>query len=115
VPSSRWRSPDEQTPFQAASRYAAETDYDDWKQNLTIIALDLRDAVGETLHGRATPSGLSVALPGIERLCAFVKAQFQRLDGIIHNACQTVRRPPAYYLHLLPLEMQPIHVRFSFY
>jgi hypothetical protein len=31
----------------------------------------------------------------------------ERLDGIVNNACQTIRRPAAYYAHLMPLELQP--------
>jgi hypothetical protein len=30
-----------------------------------------------------------------------------RLDIIINNAAQTIRRPPAYYAHLIPVEGTP--------
>jgi hypothetical protein len=43
-------------------------------------------------------------LPGLERLCAHLTEVLPRLDVIINNACQTVRRPPAYYKHLLQAE-----------
>jgi NAD(P)-dependent dehydrogenase (short-subunit alcohol dehydrogenase family) len=35
--------------------------------------------------------------PSVERFCAERLAEESRLDFLIHNACQTVRRPPAYY------------------
>ena len=31
--------------------------------------------------------------------------RYHRLDIIINNACQTVRRPPQYYQHLIPTEV----------
>ena len=36
-----------------------------------------------------------------------MSAQYPRLDAIVNNACQTIRRPPAYYSHLMPLECAP--------
>ena len=32
---------------------------------------------------------------------------YHRLDAIVNNAAQTIRRPAAYYRHLLPLELTP--------
>jgi len=32
---------------------------------------------------------------------------YERLDFIVNNAAQTVRRPPAYYKHLMKIEMTP--------
>ena len=40
----------------------------------------------------------------MERFCDHLKATLPRLDIIVNNACQTVRRPASYYAHLLPLE-----------
>jgi hypothetical protein len=37
----------------------------------------------------------------IEEFCAWVRQRFARLDVLINNACQTVRRPAAYYKHLI--------------
>jgi len=34
-----------------------------------------------------------------------------RLDIIVNNACQTIRRPPAYYRHLINGELHPIEER----
>ena len=33
----------------------------------------------------------------------------ERLDFIINNACQTVRRPPAFYEHMMDAETAPLH------
>lgn len=46
-------------------------------------------------------------LGAVEAFCAFVCQKFDHLDFIINNAAQTVRRPPAYYKHLMPTELQP--------
>jgi NAD(P)-dependent dehydrogenase (short-subunit alcohol dehydrogenase family) len=45
-------------------------------------------------------------LPGLEKLCLQLCDTLPRLDGIVNNACQTVRRPPAYYEHLLQAEAE---------
>ena len=73
-------------PADAARRYAAEKDFDEFRHRLTIHAIDLRDVAG------------------VERFCDHLKATLPRLDIIVNNACQTVRRPASYYAHLLPLE-----------
>ena len=54
---------------------------------LKIVAMDLRD------------------LPALEKLCEKLNTELPRLDVIINNACQTVRRPPTYYKHLLKGEL----------
>ncbi len=43
----------------------------------------------------------------VEEFCAWVSAHYPRLDIIVNNACQTVRRPPSYYRHLLDAEHRP--------
>lgn len=70
-------------PKDAARRYAAEPDFADWGDRLEIHGIDLRH------------------IPNVETLCAHLCATHDRLDLIINNACQTVRRPPGYYDHLL--------------
>jgi NAD(P)-dependent dehydrogenase (short-subunit alcohol dehydrogenase family) len=40
----------------------------------------------------------------LEAFCLFVEQTYDRLDVLINNACQTVRRPPAYYSHLVERE-----------
>jgi NAD(P)-dependent dehydrogenase (short-subunit alcohol dehydrogenase family) len=85
-------------PRDAASRYAAEPDFPDWADRLEIFGLDLRHT------------------PSVEAFCREMLATRPRLDFIINNACQTVRRPPAFYEHMLDGERQsaaalPAHVR----
>ena len=36
-------------------------------------------------------------LADIVALVAHVKSTFGRLDALVNNACQTIRRPPTYY------------------
>lgn len=70
-------------PNDAARRYAAESDAHDWRSRLHIYGCDLRHT------------------PSVEALCQHWLATLPRLDGIINNACQTVRRPAGFYQHLL--------------
>ena len=70
-------------PVDAASRYAREDDFDDWKDRIEIHGIDLRHT------------------PSVEALCADLLERHDRLDVIINNACQTVRRPPAFYEHMM--------------
>jgi len=44
--------------------------------------------------------------PSVEALCKHLLATLDRLDFIINNACQTVRRPPGFYEHLMQLELE---------
>src|SRR3954471_873334 len=85
-------------PRNAASRYASEPDFADWSGRLEIFGLDLRHT------------------PSVEAFCREMVATRQRLDFIINNACQTVRRPPDFYAHMLAEETAaarqlPEHVR----
>jgi NAD(P)-dependent dehydrogenase (short-subunit alcohol dehydrogenase family) len=70
-------------PRDAAARYAAEPDFADWGDRLEIFGLDLRHT------------------PSVEAFCHHVLATRQRLDFIVNNACQTVRRPPEFYRHMM--------------
>jgi NAD(P)-dependent dehydrogenase (short-subunit alcohol dehydrogenase family) len=67
----------------AATRFAAENDFAVWRERLFLYALDFRDLVA------------------LEGFCEHLLGTFPRLDVIINNACQTVRRPAAFYAHLL--------------
>jgi NAD(P)-dependent dehydrogenase (short-subunit alcohol dehydrogenase family) len=85
-------------PQNAASRYAQEPDFAEWSDRLEIVGLDLRN------------------LPGVEAFCRDLVATRERLDFIISNACQTVRRPPEFYAHMMAEETTaakelPAHVR----
>ena len=73
-------------PRDAAARYAAETDYDNWGHRLQIFGLDLRHT------------------PSVEAFCSHLLSARSRLDFIINNACQTVRRPPDFYRHMMEQE-----------
>ena len=73
-------------PRDAARRYAAEADFVEWGDRLEIHGLDLRH------------------IPSVEAFCQTLLATLPRLDFIINNACQTVRRPPGFYGHLMERE-----------
>ncbi len=73
-------------PRDSAMRYAAEPDFQDWGHRLEIFGLDLRHT------------------PSVEAFCKHLLATRSRLDFIINNACQTVRRPPDFYQHMMELE-----------
>ena len=70
----------------AAVRYAQEPDFDDWADRLEIYGLDLRNT------------------PSVEAFCRHLDSTRPRLDFIVNNACQTVRRPPEFYRHMMELE-----------
>ena len=71
----------------AALRFAKEKDFKKWSNNLKIYGLDLRD------------------ICGVERFITYLNRTLPRLDVIINNACQTIRRPPLYYKYLLENEI----------
>ena len=73
-------------PRDAATRYAQEPDFDEWGDRLEIFGLDLRHT------------------PSVEGLCEHLRTTRQRLDFIVNNACQTVRRPSDFYKHMLEAE-----------
>ena len=73
-------------PRDAATRYAREHDCDRWGNQLEIVGLDLRHT------------------PSVEAFCREFQATHDRLDLIINNACQTVRRPPEFYAHMMRQE-----------
>jgi len=70
-------------PRDSAARYAREADFSDWGDRLQIFGLDLRHT------------------PSVEAFCQHLLATEERLDFIINNACQTVRRPPDFYEHMM--------------
>jgi NAD(P)-dependent dehydrogenase (short-subunit alcohol dehydrogenase family) len=76
-------------PHDAALRYARERDFGDWKDRLEIYGLDLRHT------------------PSIEAFTRHLCETYERLDFMLHNACQTVRRPSGFYRHLMRAELQP--------
>ncbi|HYQ14346.1 MAG TPA: SDR family oxidoreductase [Polyangiaceae bacterium] len=76
-------------PRDAALRYAREKDYEAWGDRLQIYGLDLRHT------------------PSVEAFAKQLGQREQRLDFVLHNACQTVRRPSGFYRHLMDAELQP--------
>jgi len=77
-------------PRDAATRYAGEPDAADWSGRLEIHGLDLRHT------------------PSVEAFARHLAESLPRLDLILNNACQTVRRPPGYYAHLMEGERRPL-------
>jgi NAD(P)-dependent dehydrogenase (short-subunit alcohol dehydrogenase family) len=73
-------------PKDSVTRYAAEPDFAEWGHRLQIFGLDLRHT------------------PSVEAFCHQLLTTRDRLDFIINNACQTVRRPPAFYQHMMERE-----------
>ena len=73
-------------PADAAARFAAEKDAADWLPRLSVWGLDLRHT------------------PSVDAVARHLASTLGRLDFIIHNACQTVRRPPGFYAHLMEAE-----------
>lgn len=73
-------------PVDAALRFSKENDFHLWKDRLQIFGLDLRHT------------------PSVELFCNFIEQKYNRLDILINNAAQTVRRPPGFYAHLMPNE-----------
>jgi hypothetical protein len=41
---------------------------------------------------------------GLQCFVAHMLGRYQRLDCLVNNATQTIRRPCSYYAHLLPIE-----------
>jgi NAD(P)-dependent dehydrogenase (short-subunit alcohol dehydrogenase family) len=77
-------------PRDSAKRYAKEPDYEKWRDRLEIFGLDLRHT------------------PSVEAFCQHLLKTRTHLDFIINNACQTVRRPPEFYEHMMEGETGPL-------
>lgn len=76
-------------PRDAARRFGRELDANDWMRRLHIYGIDLRHT------------------PSVELFARHVLETQSRLDGLINNACQTVRRPAGWYDHVVKDEGQP--------
>ncbi len=76
-------------PSDAAQRYAREPDFDSFRDRLQVRGLDLRHT------------------PSVEAFCRQLNDTLGRLDFLINNACQTVRRPAGFYRHLMAGERAP--------
>ena len=77
-------------PVDSAIRFAKEDDFYEWKDRLHIHGLDLRH------------------IPSVEIFCNYIEQKYDRLDILINNAAQTVRRPAGFYTHLMSKEEQAV-------
>ncbi len=75
-------------PSDAAARYAREPDFAEWGHRLAVYGLDLRHT------------------PSVEAFARHLQETESTLDFVLHNACQTVRRPTGFYAHLMEAERQ---------
>ncbi len=78
-------------PADSAIRFAKEKNFSDWSNRLHIYGLDLRH------------------IPSVELFASYVEQKYERLDILINNAAQTVRRPSGFYTHLMDNEMISFH------
>ena len=76
-------------PVDSALRFSKEDDFTDWGHRLHIHGLDLRH------------------IPSVEIFCNYIELKYNRLDILINNAAQTVRRPAGFYTHLMASEDTP--------
>ena len=77
-------------PVDSALRFSREDDFSVWGHRLKIHGLDLRH------------------IPSVEIFCNFIEQHYDRLDILINNAAQTVRRPAGFYQHLMKNEEMPV-------
>jgi NAD(P)-dependent dehydrogenase (short-subunit alcohol dehydrogenase family) len=77
-------------PVDAAERYSREPDYASFAARLQVHGLDLRHA------------------PSVELFARFLAERLPRLDYVLNNACQTVRRPPGFFRHLVDRESESL-------
>ncbi|UMB54589.1 SDR family oxidoreductase [Lutibacter sp. A64] len=77
-------------PVDSALRFSKEADFMEWGHRLKIHGLDLRH------------------IPSVEIFCNYIEQKYDKLDILINNAAQTVRRPAGFYQHLMPNEERPI-------
>lgn len=78
-------------PVDSAIRFSKEKDFLDWGDRLQIYGLDLRHT------------------PSVEIFASYIEQNSDRLDILINNAAQTVRRPPGFYTHLMDNETKEIN------
>lgn len=79
-------------PVDSALRYSKESDYSVWKDRLRIYGLDLRHT------------------PSVEIFCRYIEHKYERLDILINNAAQTVRRPSGFYAHLMEMKAKQLQI-----
>ena len=77
-------------PKDSALRFSKEPNFSEWGHRLQIFGLDLRHT------------------PSVELFTDYIRETYKRLDILINNAAQTVRRPPGFYAHLMDNETKPM-------
>jgi NAD(P)-dependent dehydrogenase (short-subunit alcohol dehydrogenase family) len=77
-------------PVDSALRFSKEEDFTKWGHRLHVHGLDLRH------------------IPSVELFCNFIEQKYKRLDILINNAAQTVRRPAGFFQHLMEKEELPM-------
>lgn len=83
-------------PVDSALRFSKEADFMEWGHRLKIHGLDLRH------------------IPSVEIFCNYIEQKYDKLDILINNAAQTVRRPAGFYQHLMQNEERPIETLSQF-
>lgn len=78
-------------PVDAAMRFSREEDFSVWGDRLQVHGLDLRHT------------------PSVELFTRYIEQTVDRLDILINNAAQTVRRPAGFYSHMMANEALPFH------
>lgn len=78
-------------PNDSALRFSREEDFSVWKNRLQIYGLDLRHS------------------PSVEMFARYLANTEERLDILVNNAAQTVRKPPGFYRHLMEFESKAVH------
>lgn len=73
-------------PKDSAIRFSKEADFKEWGHRLHIYGLDLRHT------------------PSVEIFSKYIEQKYDRLDLLLNNAAQTVRRPPSFYEHMMAIE-----------
>ncbi|KAG2385687.1 hypothetical protein C9374_003502 [Naegleria lovaniensis] len=78
----------------AHEKFLEYSDYEEWKSRLFIYPLNLKDGAS------------------IMSFCAYIRNNFKRIDYLINNAAQTVRRPLKYYSKLLKNEKKHLDEKY---
>ena len=73
-------------PKDTALRFSKESDFKMWSDKINVYGIDFRH------------------IPSVVAFTDFLLKKLDRLDILINNAAQTIRRPPVYYSHLLHVE-----------
>jgi NAD(P)-dependent dehydrogenase (short-subunit alcohol dehydrogenase family) len=70
----------------AQRRFSEENDFDEWAGRIQVFAADFR------------------VIAAVDAFSQWLCRTFSQIDILVNNAAQTVRRPPAFYRHLVQSE-----------